>query len=592
MPDKNDHPDKYLWIDSTLFYGAAFWLIYTAAGMSRAYQDVWILDGLEIMGGVFFLVYCVSVAFRQNLAHIANLTAGFNFLLYTIPSIKYVSVYSTTVDNAKHISLIRNLTFLGVTEPQSPYVFSPGFHSIVAMVSQLSGFSIEFWGNIMVALLSSVICLGYYLLIKKSEIPRKMGKFVIILAGISQPLLYLLNGTSFSIPIFSAFLIIFYLRESTKESSGSRVSLTSVVLLLIVQIIFWHPATSFVIPLIVIIAGILISLDKNSTYFLKWSKTLTIIGMEALILGLTYWMYEADFIWSEFVRNIDLALQPDLSPKLIPVRLFDVTIIDQIKVIFFIHVRDAIFVGFSFLGIVFLYRYKKGNPLTRLVTTSGVIWALCSGLVLFVFIVKYGEQGYQRFLLYVVSSSVILAGYGLWNFIEYIQRRINSKLLSRVVEGMIVLLIFFISINQFYPYQPAIPSFTTIDTPVIWLHQVNSNNQFYMIDFAKKRIGSDTQKIADYTGYIQEMLFYGLDEADQVIRTLFQVKDSAYLLLHIPGNSGVYQEQAEYRSKEQIEYWRFKDGMSTIYDNGGSFILYYPDNPDLPFYLEKLRVSE
>ena len=51
--------------------------------------------------------------------------------------------------------------------------------------------------------------------------------------------------------------------------------------------------------------------------------------------------------------------------------------------------------------------------------------------------------------------------------------------------------------------------------------------------------------------------------------------EPAFILLRRPGVAGAYMEQVEHRSGEAIEALRASQGMSTIYDNGGSFVLYY-----------------
>lgn len=72
------------------------------------------------------------------------------------------------------------------------------------------------------------------------------------------------------------------------------------------------------------------------------------------------------------------------------------------------------------------------------------------------------------------------------------------------------------------------------------------------------------------------------------LRLTEQARDApAFLVLHWPGAAGPYMEQAEFRSVEVLRAWRDRPGVSTVYDNGGSFVLYYPANGTDPFYLER-----
>jgi hypothetical protein len=126
-----------------------------------------------------------------------------------------------------------------------------------------------------------------------------------------------------------------------------------------------------------------------------------------------------------------------------------------------------------------------------------------------------------------------------------------------------------------------------VETPILWLHEVNTAYQYYMLRFALEELAQDEQLVADYIGHRQSRMFFGTVAQNRVRRTVNQEEKPSYLLLHWPGRPGAYAEQAEFRSRGAIEAWRGRPGMSTVYDNGGSFILYYPENAQYPFSLER-----
>lgn len=126
-------------------------------------------------------------------------------------------------------------------------------------------------------------------------------------------------------------------------------------------------------------------------------------------------------------------------------------------------------------------------------------------------------------------------------------------------------------------------------TPVLWLHQVNSLHQKYMLDFAFNQLVTDTQLITDNVANREALLFFDRQTRDRSRRTGNQRPEPAFLLLHWPGIAGAYAEQAEFRSQSAINSWVGKPNMSKVYDNGNSFILYYPDNVQHPFYFESTR---
>jgi hypothetical protein len=135
------------------------------------------------------------------------------------------------------------------------------------------------------------------------------------------------------------------------------------------------------------------------------------------------------------------------------------------------------------------------------------------------------------------------------------------------------------------------PTFSEKDTedgnfPVLYIHQVNSLQQYLMLDFALNQLPTENQLITDYFGSRQAMLFFNRQVRDRARRTINQRPEPAFLLLHLPGSAGAYAEQAEYRSPAVIHSWIDHPNMSKIYDNSGSFILFSPHNAKTPFTLE------
>jgi hypothetical protein len=156
-----------------------------------------------------------------------------------------------------------------------------------------------------------------------------------------------------------------------------------------------------------------------------------------------------------------------------------------------------------------------------------------------------------------------------------------------------LLVIFAIASLQLYPFQPILPAWELEvgeeKTPVVWFHQVNTLNQYLMLDFALNRLDTEGQLITDYIGTRQAYMFFGPEGQNRVRITVYQRPLPSYILMHWPGEAGAFMEQAEYRSRQVISNWLEKPHMNTIYDNGGSFILYSPFNDQQPFHLEAYR---
>jgi hypothetical protein len=120
----------------------------------------------------------------------------------------------------------------------------------------------------------------------------------------------------------------------------------------------------------------------------------------------------------------------------------------------------------------------------------------------------------------------------------------------------------------------------------VWLHLVNSEYQRQLLRYAAEKLPAEAELVVDYAGHRQARLFSGTTLQDRLRRTEQARPVPAFLLLHWPGVAGPYMEQAEFRSTAALQAWRDRRGVSTIYDNGGAFILYYPGNAVDPFRLE------
>jgi hypothetical protein len=565
-------------------------LIAAALSLNRTYQDSWILEGIWIPMMLLLAGYLICVIYLPSLRQVAVLAAITTFLLYVVPALKYWSPYGSTNDVAVHTASTRFLSVTGHVHPLSLYRQTPGLHAVVAALSQLSGVRSELWLKVMPAFLGSLAPLAFYMLCKRASLPDSLTRFTLFLSVLSLPLLYILNGTAYTVPLLVVLVVWVLLREMDTSDADSRIAYTVLLLLLAVTLVVWHPGTSLVAPLVLLAAGIPLALGSKNMLFLERSTRLVSLAVLSLVLAFSYWMYDADFVWTEFLRNFGLALQVEVTPELIPQRFFEISFGDRLLMSSFLHVRDALFLLFVALGMVLGLRYRRGEHFSRFLLTYGVICLLFVTVVFAPFLIGFGAQGYQRFMRQAVAVTPLLAGYGLWKGLQALQRSVPSLSGKRII-GVAMLVAFIISSVQLFPYQPAIPTLVddssdSLDAPLLWVHEVNTNYQYHMLRFALEQLPQGRQLIADYIGHRQSLMFFGYDAYLGVRRTVFQKPEPAYLLLHWPGQAGAYREQAEFRSTDAIEAWRGRPGMSTVYDNGGSFILYYPENALDPFALE------
>jgi hypothetical protein len=488
-----------------------------------------------------------------------------------------------------HTSAVRVLSQTGQLDPSSWYNNTPGFHIVVAMLSQLSKVPADLWGKLLPPLLGCIVPLAFYQLCIRTGMPSSLMRIVVVLSALSLPLLYQLNGTDFTAPLVVLFVCIVIFRVSGRTRGNVNLPFTLVLFLLTATIILWHPSTSLVLPVVLLLAGFLYALGERRQLFLRESRALLFLGLLGITGVLAYWMYDADFVWSHFVKNIGYVIHSDLGPDLVPVRFFEIGYGDQLLIAMFFHGRDGVLVALAVIGIVLVVKRGGRSTFERTLRTYALMWLLFVSIVPVLLITQFGVQGYRRFMVYVAILSPPLAGYGLWRVQQAV--RVPLPWLSRpLVLGASLTVVVLVSAVQLYPYQPLVPKlevpgFPGRQTPVDWMHEVNTAYQYHLLRYSA-RVESDRQLVADYIGHRQAYLFFGSETQARLRRPRHQAPDVAYLFLHWPGRAGVYYEPAEYRSVYTLQDWRRREGMSTVYDNGGSFVLYYAENAQYPFDLE------
>jgi hypothetical protein len=549
------------------------------------------LDGIWLPLVILLSSYLIFVSLEDNLSRITLLTSVLAFLVNALPTLKYRFIYGSAVDQAAHFDLIRTIALSGQVDLGSVYQSTPGFHVLVALLAGFSAGSLTVWSKLLPAFLGSLVPMGFYMLYRRSTMPFSLAKLVIILSAFSLPLLYRLNGTSFTIPLVVFLVIFLFLRQLADPHSGDRLSYTFLLLLTLLTIIFWHPSTTLVLSATLVGTGLFFFLwpTRKSTFLPRFS-TIASLGLICIIIALTYWIYSAEFVWLHFVRNIRFALQTDLTQELIPDRIYQLPLFDRLIVFSFYHARDIVLIGLSSLGILLLAFSRTSNTLERILRTYAALWLSFLAVMAIIFISDFGAQGYRRFLYYPIALSPPLAAYGLWRS-HALLRNYGLRFSPSLVVASSLAIIILICSLQLYPYQPRVPNLqltnpTPANPPALWLHQVNSDYQHLMLDFAFNQLPTDTQLVTDYIGYQQSLMFFDRQTRNRSRRTVNQRPEPSYLLLHWPGVAGAYGEQAEYRSHTTLNNWVEKLNMSKVYDNGGSFILYSPDNAQTPFKLE------
>ncbi len=575
---KKAHPQVHLFCAFSLFIFLSIWTLLSAVWANRAYQDSWILESLLIPLLLTVLCFIVVVYISSNIQIVTTATMILTFLFFALPSLKYIAPYGSAIDVSAHMSLIRHIADTGQVDPSNVYQYTTGFHVLPAILGRLSGGDPERFVKVIPALLGSLVPAIYCLVLRRIEAPTDLNKIIIVLSGLSLPPLYSLNGTTFTTPLFVFFFCLLLIRYfESPWIQRNAFALTVLLLLVGATIIIWHPSSSLVLVFITITSGLLaralgFSNDKG--------EALWRIGLLILVGTFSYWMFKADLVWEHFVRNLYLTLQSELTPDLVPKRLFELSFVEQIQIGLYTHVRDVLFIGMGSLGFLLQMRASshanRGNRVGRLLA---ILWLSSLLMVTVIFAAGFGSQGYRRFLNYIVVFSPWLAGFGMWSSMKVFSAQVPKAKTTFMAAGSLLIIIL-ISGVQLFPYQPALPAISVTEnndmgTPVMWMHQVNTSYQYQMLDYALHQLPENVKLTADYVGQRQSGIFFNR-QAQSRIQRLETPLAGSVVLLHWPGQAGPYFEQAGSRSIDAISNWRSYPGIMTIYDNGGSFILFDP----------------
>jgi len=418
------------WAALCVLTAAGTWTLAAAVDSKRAYQDSWLLEGLCVPLALSLAAYVVAAVHLRRPRHVALLAAALAILLNAAPALKYAYPYAPTSDTADHVHLMRALALTEQVDPGASYQHTPGLHLLVAALTAWTGSSLWLWARLLPPLLGGLLPLGYYLLCARLPLPGGLARCVLALSPFALPLLYVLNGTSFTAPLLVALLALLLIRDGgagrpSRRPCAWEVGHTALLYLLAGAIIFWHPLSSLLYPLVLLAAGAVGQLRPACRRACAASGALVSLGASMGAAVLVYWACRADYVWARLLKNLRLLLQPWRTPALVPSRLGELDLLDRARMALLFHARDAVLLALAACGVLYLcwalvHRLVAERPTrqhqvpARTLHTYGLVWLLFGAVVCAVFAYRFGAQGYRRFLLYLITLSPLPAGYALW----------------------------------------------------------------------------------------------------------------------------------------------------------------------------------
>jgi len=550
-------------------------LLGAAAAISRDYQDSWVLEGLEIPFMLFVVTYVLAFFCEKKVSMMVALAVIGRCVFLLIPNLKYVWFQGVAIDQHQQFGLANHVYNEGYIATQnSPGVLVYGNTPLIQLT--LAIFSIVL--NVQVVdsmkyvpvLLSPIYPLLTYVLVKNLKFLQGTAVLKYALFISSIPISFVITGTEFGVLV--AFLVLTSLVALLRKNDRRRWFLFIFFSLVLAAT---HSSSSVLLATFLLATMLL----QKVLHFRLKSYLMAPLVLASTLICAAWLMFQAGFTLESIVRMIFVRSSESAQ---IPSRFFEMVRVDifgAIKTVLVFYGLDAFLLLLTLFGLIIALKMRKqinDDTLNFLLLISGV-------MLLFMpigFLIGGGVLGGAgiRILFFLSLIFPIFSGI----FILYAVRR---GMMMRVV---MFLLIIPLTTLGLYGCQPLIPSANVlskdlpINEPIVYATGVNSIYQRQMIEFASYHTGGqiacDRITLNQIIG-LTELNFsvahltwyYPLDKNQLEIKY-------DYFLIHLPGISGAFDEQAEMRTRDLI--LEAINNSNIVYTNGESYILAH--NPTYP----------
>jgi len=543
-------------------------LLGNVVAISRDYQDSWVLEGLELSFLLFMITYAMAFFSEKRLSWMIALAVIGRCVFLLIPNLKYVWFQGTAIDQHVHYALANHVYNEGYISALGSWAYTaaPLMQLLFSIFSIVLNVSIVDSMKYLPVLCSPIYPLLTYVIVKKLEFSQGTSvlKYALFISSIPVSMLhYIVTGSQFGVLL--SFLVLFSLLALLQKNDRRY-------WFIFIFFIFVLAATHSVSSVLLTGFLLIIVLLQKFPYFPLQSYVRTLVALSFASISVAWLMFPANRTFRAMLRTVFINLPSGITPtgsELGFPRLFELARVDVLGGInTFLVYRGA--EGFLMLvtlaGLLILLKTRK-----QINDTSKLLSIFCWLLLLFIPIGFLSKIGGFRVLYMVSPLFPIFSGI----FILYLGKK---KAWIRAIAFSSVMLL---ATLQLYNCQPLIPSANVISKdlpksePIGYVNQVNSIYQRQMINFARDHIsgliaGDSLTRIQvlSLTGYnfsITHLVpYYPLDK-----NQLEQKYDC--FLIHLPGKSGILNEQAEIRMPSLILEAIYNS--SIVYTNGESYIL-------------------
>lgn len=545
-------------------------LLGNTVAISRDYQDSWTLEGLEIPFVLFVATYALAFFSEKKVPSMVLLAVIGRVTFLLIPNMKYNWFLGTAIDQHVQYGLANYVYTGGYIATQGPstvpvYGSTPLIHVTFAIFSIVLNVPVVDSLKFLPVFLSPIYPLLTYAIMKRFEFPRGKNalKYAVFISSVPiSGQSFIVTGSQFGVLL--AFLILGSLVMFFQKNDPRHLF---ILIFFSFALAATHSASSLLLTSILVT---IMLLQKVSYFRLK--SYLKVPQLFAVTLICVAWLYfPAEHAFERISRLVFVGALAGATPatEQISPRFFSLAQIDILAAIktFLVFYGAMFFLLFlTFASLIILLKRLK-----QLDGTSKFLFVMCGVTLLSVPIAFLIKLGMFRVLFFVSSLFPIFTGI----FILRICKR--GKWPTAVIFSLIILL----ATLQLYKCQPLIPSANILEKdlpasePIVYVTGVNSIYQRQMIEFVSNYIRGgiacdlvtreQIRGLTDFSFSVAYITgYYPLDKR-QLEKRYY------YFLVHLPGASGPFNEQAEMRTRDLILEAIYNS--SVIYTNGESYTL-------------------
>jgi hypothetical protein len=504
-----------------------------------------------------------------------------------LPNLKYEWFLGTAIDQHRHFRASHFICDNGYVEPRQAYAETPIIHVLIASFSKISAIPILNAFKILPVISWSIFPAMIYSLIKRTFDQYKKSslmKYGLLISSvpIEASLSYVVTGSFFG--TLWAFLALSVFLISFDERRREYIVLA---ILFSVALVFSHfvSSTLMMVAFMIILLLVVLRIYKFKSMaptFLVFFVLLELSWITAQLGYATGPAGELELTLRNFWRGI-MGMEPEIwSPTGIRFRLFDLNLLDTIRVMTVFHGGDAIILLFSLLGIVTVWKTSRLKSAKFLSYYILLLWMF----VPFQLLMTGGSAGLVQYFR-VISHTLVICPIIIAFFMYYVDGKFRR---GKPVIFALFLVIIILSTIQMYGYQPLLPPSSTIseslpsDEPVVFLTWIGANTiyQRSMIRHVESYAPEEMRVAADRMTQNQIVGLTDYRFSDEQLvnysplwnTTIERRRDYDLFLIHFPGKAGGLEERAESRTKQLILGAILYSNV--LYTNGESYTLIYP----------------